>query len=189
MGDRSAIPALITAVGDNNPWMQLASGWALLKFGEIQGLPVVGRLVQHPEPLIQREALSQLRGYGDQGFPYLVPYYAARLDSTNDNDRNNAIIRLGKFGSASLDVVPKLRALLVSNKKDSPGYAATILGEIARDTAIAWQNGNLSEDQRQQAISEFTQVLSIMQAPNARFNREPIDRVRTGLATLRGVQF
>lgn len=189
LGDRSAIPALITAVGDNNPWMQLASGWALLKFGEMQGLPVVGRLVQHPEPLIQREALSQLRGYGDQGFPYLVPYYAARLDSTNDNDRNNAIIRLGKFGSASLDVVPKLRALLVSNKKDSPEYAATILGEIARDTAIAWQNGNLSEDQRQQAIREFTQVLSLMQAPNARFNREPIDRVRTGLATLRGVQF
>lgn len=188
LGDRSAIPALITAVGDNNPWMQLASGWALLKFGEMQGLPVVGRLMQHPEPLIQQEALSQLRGYGDEGIPYLVPYYAARLDSTNDNDRNNAIIRLGKFGAASLDLVPKLRALLVSNKKDSPGYAATILGEIARDTAIAWQNGNLNEDQRQQAISEFTKVLSIMQAPNARFNREPIDRVRTGLATLRGVQ-
>jgi hypothetical protein len=87
----------------------------------------------------------------------------------------------------ALDLVPKLRAMLVGKQKNSPGYAATILGEIARDTALAWQNGSLSANQRQQAIAELTKVLNIMQAPNARFNREPIDRVRNALTTLRGV--
>ena len=186
LGDRNAIPALTTALKDNNPWMQLASGWALLRLGQTQGLPVVGRLVQHPDASIQQAALSQLEGYGSQSVPYVLPYYSARLESANDNDRNDAIRGIGRLGSAALDVVPKLRALLVSNKKDSPGYAATILGMIARDTAVAWQNGSISANQRQIAIAEFTKVLNIMQAPNARFNREPVDRVRNGLATLRG---
>ncbi|NEP60276.1 MAG: HEAT repeat domain-containing protein [Symploca sp. SIO2G7] len=186
LGDRSAISALATALEDNSPWMQLATGWALLRLGNTQGLPVVGPLAQHPNPSVQREALFQLRGYGPGSAPYILPYYAARLESTDDNQRNGAIIQIGKFGAASLGLVPKLRALLVSNKKHSSGYAATILGEIARDTAIAWQNGNISASQQQQAIAEFTQVLAIMQAPNARFNREPVYRVRNGLAILRG---
>jgi HEAT repeat protein len=187
LGDRSAIPALTTALKDNNPWMQLATGWALLRLGQTQGLPVVGRLVQYPNSSIQREALSQLEGYGSQSMPYVLPYYKARLESADDNDRNGAIIGIGNLGAAALDLVPKLRALLVGNKKDSPGYAATILGQIARDTAVAWQNGSLSASQRQQAIAELTKVLNIMQAPKARFNREPIDRVRNALTTLRGV--
>ncbi|NEQ64693.1 MAG: HEAT repeat domain-containing protein [Symploca sp. SIO2D2] len=187
LGDRSAIPALTTALNDNNPWMQLATGWALLSLGNTQGLSVVGPLVKYPNESVQRAALFQLQGYGSGSAPYILPYYAALLDSTDDNERNGAIIQIGKFGEASLGLVPKLRSLLVSNKKHSPGYAATILGEIARDTAIAWQNGNISPSQRQQAIADFTQVLAIMQAPNARFNREPVERVRNGLATLRGI--
>ncbi|NEQ23394.1 MAG: HEAT repeat domain-containing protein [Microcoleus sp. SIO2G3] len=187
VGDRSAIPALTTALKDNNPWMQLATGWALLRLGQTQGLPVVGRLVQYPDSSIQRAALSQLEGYGSQSTSYILPYYTARLDSADNNERNNAIIRIGDFGAAALDLVPKLRALLVGNQKDSPGYAATILGEIARDTAIAWQNGSLSANQRQQAIAELTKVLNIMQAPNARFNSEPVERVRNALTILRGV--
>jgi HEAT repeat protein len=187
LSDRSAIPGLTTALKDNNPWMQLATGWALLQLGQAQGLPVVGRLVQHPDSSIRREALSQLEGYGSQSMPYILPYYTARLDSADDNERNGAIIRIGDFGAAALDLVPKLRAILVGNQKDSPGYAATILGEIARDTAIAWQNGNLSANQRQQAIAELSKVLNIMQAPKARFNREPVERVRNAVTTLRGV--
>lgn len=187
LGDRRAIPALTTALKDNNPWMQLATGWALLRLGQTQGLPVVGRLVQYPNSSIQREALSQLEGYGSQSTPYILPYYKARLESADDNERNNAIIGIGEFGAAALDLVPKLRAMLVGNQKNSPGYAATILGQIARDTAVAWQNGSLSANQRQQAIAEFTKVLNIMQAPKARFNREPIERVRNALTTLRGV--
>src|SRR5919202_4222075 len=187
LGDRSAIPALTTALKDNNPWMQLATGWALLRLGQTQGLPVVGRLVQYPNSSIQREALSQLEDYGSQSMPYILPYYKARLESADDNERNGAIIQIGNFGPAALDLVPKLRALLVSNQKNSPGYAATILGQIGRDTAVAWQNGSLSAKQRQQAIAELTKVLNIIQAPNARFNREPIDRVRNALTTLRGV--
>jgi HEAT repeat protein len=187
LGDRSAIPALTTALKDNNPWMQLATGWALLRLGQTQGLPVVGRLLQYPDSSVQRAALSQLQGYGSQSASYILPYYTARLDSTDDNDRNYAIIGIGKFGAAALDLVPKLRSLLVSNQKESPGYAATILGEISRDTAVAWQNGSLSANQRQQAIAELAKVLNIMQAPNARFNREPIERVRNALTTLRGV--
>ncbi len=187
LGDRSAIPALTTALKDNNPWMQLATGWALLRLGQTQGLPVVGRLLQYPDSSVQRAALSQLQGYGSQSTPYILPYYTAQLESADDNDRNYAIIGIGKFGAAALDLVPKLRALLVSNKKYSPGYAATILGQIARDTAVAWQNGSLSANQRQQAIAELTKVLNIMQAPNARFNREPVERVRNAVTTLRGV--
>jgi len=188
LGDRSAIPALTTTLNDNNPWMQLATGWALLSLGNTEGLPVVGPLVKYPNESVQRAALYQLRGYGSGSAPYILPYYAARLESTDDNERNGAIIQIGKFGEASLGLVPKLRSLLVSNKKHSSGYAATILGEIARDTAIAWQNGNISPSQRQQAIADFTQVLAIMQAPNARFNREPVERVRNGLTILRGDQ-
>jgi HEAT repeat protein len=187
LGDRSAIPALTTALKDNNPWMQLATSWALFRLGQNQGLSTVGRLVQHPDGSIQRAALSQLEGYGMQSAPYILPYYSARLDSANDNERNNAIIGVGQFGPAALDLVPKLRALLVSNQKNSPGYAATILGQIARDTAAASQNGTLAPNQRQQAIAEFTKVLNIMQAPNARFNREPVERVRNALTILRGV--
>jgi HEAT repeat protein len=187
LGDRSAIPALTTALKDNNPWMQLATGWALLRLGQTQGLPVVGRLVQYPNASIQQAALSQLQGYGSQSASYILPYYTARLESADDNERNGAIIGIGKFGSAALDLVPKLRAMLVGKQKDSPGYAATILGQIARHTAVAWQNGSLSANQRQQAIAELTKVLNIMQAPNARFNREPIERVRNALTTLRGI--
>lgn len=186
LGDRSTIPALTTALKDNNPWMQLATSWALLKLGQTQGLPIVGKLIQSPEGAIQQEALLQIEGYGSQAAPYLVPYYAPRLDSANDDIRNGAIIRLGKLGPPSLNLVPKLRSLLVSNQKHSPGYAATILGEIARDTAAAWQNGNLSTAQRQQAIAELTKVLNIMQAPDARFNRQPVERVRNALTTLQG---
>jgi len=187
LGNRNAIPALTTALKDNNPWMQLATGWALLNLGQTQGLPVVGRLVQHPDASIQQEELSQLQRYGSQSAPYVLPYYSARLESADDNDRNYAIIGIGSFGAAALDLVPKLRALLVGNQKNSPGYAATILGMIARDTAAAWQNGSISANQRQQAIAEFTKVLNIMQAPNAGFNREPVDRVRNGLTILKGV--
>lgn len=187
LGDRSAIPALTTALKDNNPWMQLATGWALLRLGQTQGLPVVGRLVQYPDPSIQREALSQLQGYGSQSMSYILPYYKARLESTDDNERNGAIIQIGKFGPAALDLVPKLRTMLVGNQKNSPGYAATILGQIARDTVVAWQNGSLSAKQRQQAIAELTKALNIMQAPKARFNREPVERVRNALTKLRGV--
>lgn len=186
LGNRSAIPALTTALKDNNPWMQLATGWALLRLGQTQGLPVVGRLVQSPDSSIQQAALSQLQGYGSQSASYILPYYTARLESADDNERNGAIIQIGKFGAAALDLVPKLRAMLVGNQKNSPGYAATILGQIALDTTVAWQNGSLSANQRQKAIAELTKVLNIMQAANARFNREPIDRVRNALTTLRG---
>jgi len=184
---RNAIPALTIALKDSNPWMQLASGWALLRLGQTQGLPVVGPLLQHPDKSIQRAALSQLQGYGSQSTPYILPYYSAQLESTNDNDRNGSMYEIARLGPAALDLVPKLQALLVGNQKNSPGYAATTLGMIARDTAVAWQNGRLSASGRQQAIAQFTKVLNIMQAPNARFNREPVERVRNALATLRGV--
>ena len=187
LGDRNAIPALTTALKDNNPTMQLATAWALLRLGQSQGLPIIGRLLQHPDSSIQQATLSLLKGYGSQSAAYILPYYTARLESANDNHRHGAIIGIGKFGAAALDLVPKLRVLLVSNQKNSPGYAATILGNIAQDTAVAWQNRTLSANQRQQAIAEFTKVLNIMQAPNARFNRQPIDRVRNALTILRGV--
>jgi len=187
LGDRNAIPALTTALKDNNPTMQLATAWALLRLGQSQGLPIIGRLLQHPDSSIQQATLSLLKGYGSQSAAYILPYYTARLESANDNHRNGAIIGIGEFGAAALDLVPKLRVLLVSNQKNSPGYAATILGNIAQDTAVAWQNRTLSANQRQQAIAEFTKVLNIMQAPNARFNRQPIDRVRNALTLLRGV--
>ena len=187
LGDRSAIPALTNALKDNNPRMQLATAWALLRLGQSQGLPIIGRLLQHPDSSIQQATRSLLKGYGSQSADYILPYYTARLESANDNDRNGAIIGIGEFGAAALDLVPKLRVLLVSNQKNSPGYAATILGNIAQDTAVAWQNRTLSANQRQQAIAEFTKVLNIMQAPNARFNRQPIDRVRNALTILRGV--
>lgn len=187
LGDRNVIPALTTALKDNNPTMQLATAWALLRLGQSEGLPIIGRLLQHPNSSIQQATLSLLKGYGSQSAAYILPYYTARLESANDNDRNGAIIGIGELGAAALDLVPKLRVLLVSNQKNSPGYAATILGEIAQDTALAWQNRTLSANQRQQAIAEFTKVLNIMQAPNARFNRQPIDRVRNALTALRGV--
>ncbi|HBE20858.1 MAG TPA: hypothetical protein DEG17_19515 [Cyanobacteria bacterium UBA11149] len=186
IGDRKVIPALTKALKEGNPWMQLATGWALLRLGDTQGLPVVAGLLQSSDSLIQREAVYQLQGYGAESAAYLLPYYTAQLDSTDDNTRNNAIIAIGKFGVAALDLVPKLRSLLVGKQKDSPGYAATILGEIAQDTASAWLNGSLSASQRQQAIAQLSQVLNIMQAPNARFNREPMERVRNALTTLRG---
>lgn len=185
LGDRRAIPPLSTALKDDNPWMQLATGWALLRLGETEGLPVVGRLVQHPNRSIQTAALYQLEGYGSQSAPYILPYYKAQLESTDDNQRNGAIISIGRFGVAALDLVPRLRAFLTGNQKNSPGYAATILGQIAQRTAIAWNNGSLSTNQRRQAIAEFTKVLDIMQAPNARFNREPVNRVRNSLAILK----
>lgn len=87
---------------------------------------------------------------------------------------------------AALDLVLKLRALLVSNLKNCPGYAATSLGMIGRETAAVWQNGNLTANQRQQAIAKFIKVLNIMQAPNTRFNREPVERIRNALPILRG---
>ncbi|MEM1392157.1 MAG: HEAT repeat domain-containing protein [Cyanobacteria bacterium P01_H01_bin.150] len=188
LGDRKAVPALTTALKDNNPWMQLATNWALLRFGQNQGLPVVGRLLEYPKGSVQREALSQLKQYGSQSDPYLLPYYKVRLDSADDNERNQAIIEVGRMGVAALNLVPKLRTILSGNQKDSSGYAATILGQIARDTAAAWQNENLSPQQRQQAVTEFTKVLRIMEAPNAQFNREPRDRVRNALTRLKSIK-
>ncbi|AFZ00964.1 HEAT repeat domain-containing protein [Calothrix sp. PCC 6303] len=187
VGDRKAISALTNALKDNNPWMQLSTAWALLKLGQNQGLPVVGRLVQHPNSSIQREALSQIKGYGSQGATYLLPYYGAQLDSRDENKRNNAIIEIGQLGVRALDLVPKLRVILVGKQKNSSGYAATILGQIALDTAVAGQTGNLSPKQRKQAIAQFNKVLQIMEAPNARFNTQPRDRIRNALTRLRSI--
>ncbi|MBW4522618.1 MAG: HEAT repeat domain-containing protein [Scytolyngbya sp. HA4215-MV1] len=184
VGDRRAIPALTAALQDDSPWMQLATGWALLRLGENRGLPVVGRLVQHSNPSVQRAALDQLKAYGSPAAPYLLPYYKAQLESTDDNQRNDAIIQVGHLGTAALNLVPRLRIFLTSNQKHSSGYAATVLGQIAQDTAIAWSNGSLPANQHRQAIAEFTKVLNLMQAPNARFNREPVNRVRSALVML-----
>ncbi len=188
LGDRKAIRALTNALKDNEPWMQLATNWALLRFEQNQGLPVVGKLLQYPKSSVQSEALFQLKYYGSQSAPYLLPYYKVRLNSADNNERNQAIIGVGNMGVAALNLVPKLRTILSSNLKDSPGYAATILGQIARDTAAAWQNENLSPQQRQKAVTEFTKVLRIMEAPNARFNREPRDRVRNALTRLNSIK-
>ncbi|MEM6755353.1 MAG: HEAT repeat domain-containing protein, partial [Cyanobacteria bacterium P01_C01_bin.38] len=185
LGDRQAIPPLTNALKDNDPWMQLATNWALIRLRQNQGLPVVGKLLQYPNNSVQREALSQLKYYGSQSAPYLLPYYKKGLDSADDNKRNQTIIEVGRMGVAALDIVPKLRTILSGNQKNSPGYAATILGEIAQDTATARQNGNLSTQEAQKAIAEFTKVLRIMEAPNARFNRQPRDRVRNALNRLK----
>ncbi|AFZ01460.1 HEAT repeat domain-containing protein [Calothrix sp. PCC 6303] len=185
IGDSQAIPALTTVLKDNNPWMQLASNWALIRLGQNQGLPVIGKLVQHPQAKVQRDALYQLKYYGSQSAPYLLPYYKAQLDSNDDEKRNNAIIGIGDMGATALNLVPKLRTILMGNRKNSSGYAATILGQVAQDTATAWHKGNLSPQQRQQAITEFAKVLQIMEAPKAKFNRQPRDRVRNALTTLR----
>jgi HEAT repeat protein len=186
LGDRRAISPLTAALKDKNPWMQLASGWALLVLKQDNALPVVGRLVQHPDTSIQSTALSQLEGYGAQAAPYILPYYKTLLEAKDDYRRNGAIIEAGRFGTAALELVPKLRVLLAGNQRNSPGYAATALGQIAQSTSAAWSNGNLSSQQRTQAIAEFSKVLAIMNAPNARFNRQPTDRVRNALNTLKG---
>ncbi|HEY9807010.1 MAG TPA: HEAT repeat domain-containing protein, partial [Candidatus Obscuribacterales bacterium] len=81
IGDRSAVPALTKALKDDNPWMQLATSWALLKMGQTQGLPVVGQLVQSPNLSVRQATLSQLEGYGQKAVPYLLPYYSIQLDS------------------------------------------------------------------------------------------------------------
>lgn len=184
MGDRQAIPALTATLKDENPWMQLATAWALRRLGQTQGLSVVGRLLQHPNALIQSTALYQLKDYGLQTSPYIVPYLSSRLD-LKDNRRNAAIIDAGQFGAAALGLVPKLRTVLTSNQKDSSGYAATALGNIAQSTAIAWLNGDLTGNQRTQALDEFTKVLAIMEAPGARFNSPPVNHVRSALSTLK----
>lgn len=184
VGDRKAIPALTNALKDNNPWMRLATAWALLRLEQNQGFAVIGRLIENPNVNLSYQALTILEHYGAKSAPYLLPYYKAQLDSTDNDKRNNAIIGIGNMGVASLDLVPKLRTILNGNKKHSPGYSATTLGKIALDTASAWQNRKLSPQQRRQAIVEFTKVLRIMQAPNARFNQEPRERIHNAINTL-----
>ncbi|MEM7581689.1 MAG: hypothetical protein ACFB02_11130 [Mastigocoleus sp.] len=53
---------------------------------------------------------------------------------------------------------------------------------------MAGQDGNISPQQRQQAIAEFTKVLRVMEAPNAQFNQQPRDRIRNALNTLRSAR-
>ena len=185
VGDQQAIPALTIALKDGNPWMQLATAWALRQLGQTRGLAVVGRLLQHPDPSVHSTALIELTSYGLQTASYIVPYLSSRLDLKDDDQRNEAIIQAGWSGAAALGLVPKLRVLLTARQKNSPGYAATVLGNIAESTAVAWRLGDLSGSQHNQAIAEFTKVLAVMEAPGARFNRPPVNHVRDALVILK----
>ncbi|MBD1942584.1 hypothetical protein H6F50_09485 [Coleofasciculus sp. FACHB-712] len=46
---------------------------------------------------------------------------------------------------------------------------------------------NFSGVKNSRAIAQLTKVLNVMQAPQAWFNHEPIERVCNALAALRGV--
>jgi HEAT repeat protein len=175
------------ALKDPSPWMRLRSTWALLKVGSDVAplLPPLAQTIQAADPDLREATRSLLKQMGSPAASILVDYYISQL--ANPQTRTDAVLNLGDrgLGAAALLAVPKIRPYLEGDDRVLRGYTATILANIADEVRWSVNRNGLSSQQLDQAITEFSRALEILQKPTAKFNSEPVQRLQNSLNGLK----
>ncbi|NJM48840.1 MAG: hypothetical protein HC860_23935 [Alkalinema sp. RU_4_3] len=185
LGSTEAIPALKLGLKDSNPKMQIASAWALTRLKEVEiVLPVLSDLVTSSNPDIQSSSLRLLKATGAQGAKYILPALLKQFDASKPESRENIVLEFRDLGAAGLPAVSRLRETLEGPDVNARGYAATVLANIYEDLARQNIKGDLSKDDRRLATKELEKILQIVTKPGAKFNKPPVDRLRTAQTKL-----
>jgi HEAT repeat protein len=175
------------AVQDNSPWVRLRASAAVMNLnGNLSILlKPLNTILQTGQKEQRSVALNLLNGIGVPAQDILLPYYLNQLQ--NSATRTDAVLWFGRnqLGVANLAAVPQIRSFLTGNDQVLRGYSATILADIAEGVWRDAQAGKVSPRQWQQAIKDFSQALTIVKQPNARFNREPVDRLESVMMWLK----
>jgi HEAT repeat protein len=174
-----AIPALQLGLKDPNPEMQLACVWALTRLGQTETvLPIIDTLIKNPNQSIQFTSLRILKAIGTPGAKYLLPILLKQFDEAKPENRENVVLGFLDFGIVALPALSRLRETLEGPDKNARGYAVTILANIYEDLDRKQKKGELSKDDRRQALKELEKILKIVTKPDAKFNKAPVDRLR-----------
>ncbi|MFN2251397.1 MAG: HEAT repeat domain-containing protein [Anaerolineae bacterium] len=104
LGDPSAIPALLTALGDPDEPVRETASDSLAEFGERTVQPLV-RQLNVPNEVVRQAAIVALARQGNRAVPALIPL----LDSSSATGRAEAAEALAQIGSPA---VPALLAVL-----------------------------------------------------------------------------
>jgi HEAT repeat protein len=181
--DASILPLIETAARqDESLFMRLRSIWALrLLGGDITPfIPTLVQNLQNPNWELRSQSLRLAQFIGEPARPAIVNFHLAQL--ADPKTRESAILRLGdSTGIASLVAVSQLRPYLEGTEVPLRGYTLTILANIADGIRRDAQDGKVTSEQLKTVISEFSQVLDVVQKPDAKFNTEPIQRLRMAL--------
>ncbi|HEY9763703.1 MAG TPA: HEAT repeat domain-containing protein [Trichocoleus sp.] len=143
------------------------------------------RNLQSSDNLLRRFAAWELGELGEvaiEASPYLINVLR---EDQGKWERVHACIALGKIGLPITEVLPSLRLILEDPDSDIRSCAATSLGMVAVKIQNIFNDNNLSQADLDTAVSELEETLQVLQAPNADFNTEPIERVETSLNILK----
>lgn len=167
---------------DDSQAMRLRSIWALRKLGGdvTPFIPTLVQNFQNPDRWLRSQSLSLAKLMGAPARSAIVSFHLGQL--SDPNLRRDAILALGSStGIESLVAVSQLRSYLEGSDERLRGFALTVLANIANGIERDMRDGKVSPEQLKTAISEFSQVLEIVQKPDAKFNAEPIQRLINSL--------
>jgi HEAT repeat protein len=188
-------PAILKSVQrlaqqDPSPWVRLQAIWAVSQLGgDVSSLiQPVAQLLKSSDRSLQQVSLTVLEQMGATASPVLLEHYMSQLSSPAT--RTDAVFALGNrdLGAPVLMAVPKLRSFLTGEDKTLRGYTATILATISEKIVRDANQNRLTSQQLKSAIAEFSQALTVMQAPQAKFNRPPVQRLQQSVARLKQLQ-
>jgi HEAT repeat protein len=186
--DPAAIQALQDRVAqDPDQWVKLQSVWALLQLG-IDGAslyPVAKNLINSDDVAIQSATTDLLPFLGRKAQGEMIKRYAARLD--DPKNRVNTVLQIDSqnLGATTvIPLVPLLRPYLTGDDAVLRGYTVTILANLADRVIRGAESGQLTQKQQQQALTEFSQVVMAIEKSGAKFNVQPVQRLRNSVTRL-----
>jgi HEAT repeat protein len=186
--DPAAIQALQDRVAqDPDQWVKLQAVWALLQLG-VDGAslyPSAKNLINADDVAIQSATTDLLPFLGRKAQSEMIKRYAVRLE--DPKNRVNTVLQINNqdLGSTTIiPLVPLLRPYLTGDDAVLRGYTVTILANLADRVVRDAASGQLSKKQNQQAITEFSQVVTAIEKSGAKFNVQPVQRLKNSVKRL-----
>jgi HEAT repeat protein len=186
--DAAAIAALQDRVAqDPDQWVKLQAIWALLQLG-IDGAslyPSAKNLINSDDVAIQSATTDLLPFLGRKAQGEIIKRYAARL--ADPKNRVNTVLDINNQNLGStiiIPLVPLLRPYLTGDDAVLRGYTVTILANLADRVVRDAASGQLNQKQKQQALTEFSQVVTAIEKSGARFNVQPVQRLKNSVKRL-----
>jgi HEAT repeat protein len=186
--DPAAIQSLQDRVAqDPDQWVKLQAIWALLQLG-VDGTslyPSAKNLINSDDVAIQSATTDLLPFLGRKAQGEMIKRYAARL--ADPKNRVNTVLDINNqnLGSTTIiPLVPLLRPYLTGDDAVLRGYTVTILANLADRVVRDAAAGQLSQKQNQQALTEFSQVVTAIEKSGAKFNVQPVQRLKNSVTRL-----
>jgi HEAT repeat protein len=186
--DTAAIAALQDRVAqDPDQWVKLQAIWALLQLG-IDGAslyPSAKNLINSDDVAIQSATTDLLPFLGRKAQGEMIKRYAARL--ADPKNRVNTVLDINNQNLGSTTIIPLVPLLLPYLTGDDAvlrGYTVTILANLADRVVRDAASGQLNQKQKQQALTEFSQVVTAIEKSGAKFNVQPVQRLRNSVKRL-----